>query len=142
DDAVQLRREAAIRRAVRLQAFLDRPAIVAGVAVARPGELVADAAAPIVLSVKFIDDDILSDVSSRLQLRNLRRLDSAEPAGGDFVFTLEDAQNKLVARFAWTPKQPGADIVHSVAPFIAIAIAGFALLAALVLRHMRRTAAA
>jgi hypothetical protein len=39
------------------------------------------------------------------------------------------------------PKQPGAEIVHSVAPFIAIALAAFALLVGLVLGHMRRTAA-
>jgi len=34
-----------------------------------------------------------------------------------------------------------ANIVHSVAPFIAIALAAFALLVGLVLGHMRRTAA-
>ena len=43
-------------------------------------------------------------------------------------------------RFAWTPKRPGAEILHSVVPFLGIALAGFALLAGLVLRFMRRTA--
>src|SRR5436305_354779 len=46
-----------------------------------------------------------------------------------------------IARFAWMPKRPGAEIVQSVIPFIAVALAGFALLAGLVLRLMRRTAA-
>ena len=49
--------------------------------------------------------------------------------------------SQQVATFAWTPKRPGAEIVSSVIPFIAVAVAGFALLAALVLGHMRRTAA-
>src|SRR5207344_2566435 len=53
---------------------------------------------------------------------------------------LTDKHAKSIAQFAWTPKQPGAEIVHSVIPFITVALAGFALLAGLVLRHMRRTA--
>src|SRR5262245_64388550 len=36
----------------------------------------------------------------------------------------------------------GAEIVQNVVPFIAVALIGFALLAAFVLRYMRRTAAA
>ena len=59
---------------------------------------------------------------------------------GDHVHALKDSNGQTIARFAWTPKQPGAQIVHSVIPFIAVALAGFALLAAFVLRYMRRTA--
>ena len=57
------------------------------------------------------------------------------------MFALVDDGSRSIVQFAWTPKRPGAEIVHSVVPFIAIALAGFALLAGLVLRHMRRTAA-
>ena len=57
-------------------------------------------------------------------------------------FQLDRSHGNAIARFAWTPKQPGAEIVHSVVPFIAVALAGFALLAAFVLRYMRRTAVA
>jgi diguanylate cyclase len=129
-------------RAVQLQGFLNRPAIVAGVAVApdeAPGT--SDAEAPIVLSVKFIDEDVLADVASQLQLSNLRKIDSETLPAGDHVFTLGDPQGRPIAQFAWTPKQPGAAIVHSVIPFIALALAGFAVLAGLVLAYMRRTAA-
>ncbi|MGH6996388.1 MAG: putative bifunctional diguanylate cyclase/phosphodiesterase, partial [Stellaceae bacterium] len=59
----------------------------------------------------------------------------------DFVYSLHCPSGLLIARFAWTPNQPGAEIVHSVIPFIAVALAGFALLSAFVLRYMRRTAA-
>jgi len=137
-------RKLALHGALRLQSFLGRPAIVAAVAVSSPDDMAtfADSEAPIVLSVKFIDEDVLAEVASRLQLRNLRKVDDRRPGGPtDYVFDLTDRQGTSIARFAWTPKQPGADIVQSVIPFIAVALAGFALLAGLVLRHMRRTAA-
>ena len=94
------------------------------------------------LSVKFIDEDVLADIASRLQLRNLRKVDKA--AGRRRRLRLRSDRSSTgqsIAHFAWTPKQPGAEIVHSVIPFIAVALAGFALLAGLVLRYMRRTAA-
>jgi diguanylate cyclase (GGDEF)-like protein len=130
-------------RAARLQSFLGRPAIVAAIAVAGGSEASADvdAQAPVILSVKFIDDDVLKEIASRLRLSNLH--DTAErPADpGDYVFDLNDPQGHSLARFAWTPTQPGAEILNSVVPFISIALGGFVLLAGLVLRHMRKTAA-
>ena len=137
-DAAAAPRHPGPRRAVRLQAFLGQPAVLAAVAVATPDDLSADA--PIVLSVKLIDDDVLAEIASGLELRNLRKVDDEAAAAGDYVFPLADPQGRPIARFAWTPQQPGAEIVHSVVPFVAVALAGFALLAGLVLRHMRRTA--
>jgi diguanylate cyclase (GGDEF)-like protein len=135
--------KSSLHRAVLLQAFLGRPAIVAAVAVISPDDKAqsADEQAPLVLSVKFIDEEVLAEIESRLQLRNLRKVDKGPVAAGDYVFDLTDKYAKSIAHFAWTPKQPGAEIVHSVIPFIAVALAGFALLAGLVLRYMRRTAA-
>src|SRR5262249_15856711 len=46
-----------------------------------------------------------------------------------------------VAQFAWTPQQPGAQILRSVIPFIAIAVCGFALLMTVVLIHIQRASA-
>jgi diguanylate cyclase (GGDEF)-like protein len=131
------------RRAARLQSFLGRPATIAAVAVAERWEALADvqAKAPIVLSVKFIDENFLADIASRLQLRNLRRVDDAAAAGGDDVFELADMRGRSIAKFAWTSRRPGAEIVSSVLSFIAITIASFALLAVVVFRHIRRTAA-
>jgi len=41
--------------------------------------------APIVLSVKFIDEGFFADVATRLQLRNLRKIESADaPSGSPF----------------------------------------------------------
>ncbi len=98
-----------------------------------------NAAAPIVLSVKYISDRILKNVGEHLQLANLRNVDDPASAGGDRVTELTDPQGGIIARFAWKPTRPGASIVESVVPFIAVAFAGFALLVGLVIRHMRRT---
>ncbi|HEX5212657.1 MAG TPA: EAL domain-containing protein, partial [Pseudolabrys sp.] len=115
-----------------------RPAVIAAVAVG-PTD---GAAAPIVASVKFIDSEALAGIAAELQLSHLRRLDNGPAPTTDLTYELVGPQGRPIARFAWTPKQPGAEIVNSVIPFIAVALAGFALLAAFVLRYMRRTAAA
>ena len=55
--------------------------------------------------------------------------------------SLPTAPAPPIARFAWMPNQPGGKIVSTVLPFMAIAFGGFALLTALALRYIRRTAA-
>jgi diguanylate cyclase (GGDEF)-like protein len=137
--AIELSSAVAAHRALRLQAFLAQPAIVAAVAVAPSADSVQPSGQTVV-SVKFIDHDMLAEIASRLQLRNLRVLNDQPAPAGDYVFDLKDPQGTLIARFSWTPKQPGAEIMKSVLPFIAVALAGFALLAGLVLHNMRRTA--
>ena len=52
-----------------------------------------------------------------------------------------DDEGNPVARFAWVPNRPGSEIVANVMPFVAVAIAGFLVLAAFVLRYMRRASA-
>jgi diguanylate cyclase (GGDEF)-like protein len=130
-------------RARRLQTFLSRPAIVAAVAVTAPDSTAAvpDPEAPVVLSVKFIDEEVLADIATQLQLRNLHRVGDRAPAPDEYVFDLTGRDGQSIAQFAWTPRQPGAEIVHSVIPFIAVALAGFALLAVLVWSYMHRTTA-
>jgi len=124
--------------------LMDRPAVIAAVAVGPvvgiPGALVDTA--PIVMSVKFIDANSLAGIATQLRLMNLRMNDEGPVPTGDFSYEVHSPNGHKIARFAWTPKQPGAEIVNSVIPFIAVALAGFALLAAFVLRYMRRTAVA
>ena len=129
------------QRVAFAQRFLDRPAIVAAVqsGEAKESGVGPADAPPFIIAVKFIDAELLADIASRLHLRNLRAAENR--VENDHVFDYTDEQGRSIAKFAWTPKQPGAQIVQSVIPFIIIALAGFALLAGLVLRHMRRTAA-
>jgi diguanylate cyclase (GGDEF)-like protein len=129
-------------QAAAIRRLLGRPAIVAAVTVGTNGNSAADDGAPIVMSVKFIDNEVLSGIALQLRLINLRMLEDDPVPDGDFTYQLNNPSGEKIARFAWTPKQPGAEIVHSVIPFIAVALAGFALLAAFVLRYMRRTAVA
>jgi diguanylate cyclase (GGDEF)-like protein len=129
-------------RAALAQQFAGRPAIVVAATVgtdeAGPRRLEA---APIVVAVKIIDQRVLDEIGGPLQLRDLRQVDNERWSTETHLFIMADDAGRPLARFAWTPKRPGADIVHSVIPFIVIALAGFAVLAGLVLRHMRRTAA-
>jgi diguanylate cyclase (GGDEF)-like protein len=129
---------AAIRR------LMGRPAVIAAVAVGPAGGVHAspDNVAPVIMSVKFIDEGALARIATQLRLTNLRRIEQDPIPTGDLAFDVNGPDGNAIVRFAWTPKQPGAEIVHNVVPFIAVAITGFALLAAFVLRYMRRTAAA
>jgi diguanylate cyclase (GGDEF)-like protein len=136
---------AAHPKAAAIRHFMGRPALLAAAAIGPvsgpPATL--DKPAPIVLAVKFIDSEELAGIAAQLRLTHLREIgDTEEAPPGDFIYDLADSHGNVVARLAWTPQQPGAEIVHSVIPFIAVALAGFALLAALVLRYMRRTAIA
>ena len=128
------------RRAQRLQMFMDRPAIVAGVVAALPNATTASPAPPpLVLAVKFIDGALLAEISERFELPNLRTVTDDAVGKDDQVF-VTDAGGQAI-RFAWTPSRPGASIVSTVLPFIAIALGGFALLGGVALRYIRRTAA-
>ena len=51
------------------------------------------------------------------RLRNLRKVERRRRSGRRLRLRLTDRrQRQPIARFAWTPKRPGAEIVHSVIP--------------------------
>ena len=129
---------------LEFRTILGQPAVVAAVAIG-DGRVAAayDTEAPVLVSVKFIGPEVVNAISAQLGLNNLRIVDrgSATP-DGDYVYQLSTPDNSRIVDLAWTPKQPGAEIVRNVVPFIAVALAGFALLGAFVLRYMRRTAVA
>jgi diguanylate cyclase (GGDEF)-like protein len=127
-----------------IRRVMGKPAVIAAVAVGPVDGIPqsVDGDAPIVMSVKFIDDAAIASIATQLRLVNLRKIDQVPVPQGDLVYDLTGPDRSLIARFAWSPKQPGAEIVQNVVPFIAVALTGFALLAAFVLRYMRRTAAA
>ncbi|MFN3658076.1 MAG: putative bifunctional diguanylate cyclase/phosphodiesterase [Pseudolabrys sp.] len=130
-------------QAAVIRRVLNKPAIVAAAAIGPANDIVPalDTMAPVLMSVKFIGPAVLDEVARQLRLSNLRSVDQGPVPAGDFVYALTSPDGQEIARFAWTPKQPGAEIVNSVIPFITVALAGFALLAGFVLRYMRRTAA-
>ena len=131
-------------RAALVQSVLGRPALVAGTALGS-GESFASALgnnAPVIVSIKFVNLDVVDHIRARFKLSNLRVAINEPPPAGDSVYALPAAGGADPVRFVWTPRRPGADIVNSVLPYIGVALAGFALLAAFVLRYMRRTAAA
>ena len=128
-------------QAAVLRLVMGQPAAVAAAAVG-DSSFAADTDAPILVSVKFLNADTLGALAGQLGLDHLRTLDRGPTPAGDFAYDVSAPDGSRIARLTWTPKQPGAEIVHSVVPFIAVALAGFALLGAFVLRYMRRTAVA
>ena len=123
-----------------VQRFAGRPALVIGVAAESPRPAPLRGLSPAFIAVHFIDGEVLSDIAGRLQLHHLRLLPVGAPPTGDDVYDIADGNGRSVVRFAWTPQKPGAQIVESVFPFIVIALCGFAVLTAFVLRYMRRSA--
>ena len=130
-------------RIAGVQRFLNRPAIVAAIAVAAEGEAssVIASRAPVIVSVQWLDADVLAEIAALLQLRNLHSVDEQPLASDERIFELTDWRGHIIARLAWAPKQPGAEILSGIIPFLAIAFAGLAILALLLFRHMRRTSA-
>jgi diguanylate cyclase (GGDEF)-like protein len=117
-----------------------KPAIVAAVAVGSDDDLASgNADAPIVVSVKYIDGDLLREIGNRLELSGLREIDEPAQAAGQHVSVFADNQGSAIASLAWQPSKPGGQIAVSILPFVAVAIAGFALLGGLIVRHTRRT---
>ena len=129
------------KRAAIVQKFLGRPTLIVATEVTLPEKDYAGVA-PFVIAAKFINEEVLGEISGQLKLPNLRALEDDQVAPPqDYLFNLTDDHGRTLARFAWTPNQPGSQIVRSVIPFVAVAVAGFAVLVAFVLRYMRRTAA-
>ena len=131
------------KRLARVVMLAGRPALVAVVIVAPAEPPVAsaqDLTAPLVISIRFIDQAVLSEIAMRLDVTDLHVLPEAETAVGESTFVLEGEADHPIATLAWTPKRLGKEIVASVLPFIVFALAGFMVLAGFVIRHMRRTA--
>ena len=130
----------AVSDTVMMQMFLGRLSIVTAVPIAAANGTPPDAPTPIVMTAWFLEDTLLGTIGHQVGLANLRMVSARVAPIGDHIFDIPDARNDPVMRFAWTPKRPGAEILASVFPFLGIALAGFVLLAGLVLRFMRRTA--
>jgi diguanylate cyclase (GGDEF)-like protein len=136
------------RHATIFSGFMGEPAVLAATTIgkettisgAKPDGI--GAGIPLAIAVKRIDADTLGEIAARLRIKNLRRIGDAAAHDDDFVFELINDSGTRVARFAWTPNKPGAEIVSNVIPYLGAALAGVALLAAFVLHYMRRTAAA
>jgi diguanylate cyclase (GGDEF)-like protein len=131
------------RSTALIQRFLGRPAMVSAVAVGLDSELeFGNDRAPIVFSVRYIDNAMLAEIAGRRQMTGLHTV--TDPtlglAAGEHAFVLADARGNTIADLAWKPTRPGAQIAGSILPFIAVALGGFVLLIGLMLRYMRRTA--
>jgi diguanylate cyclase len=131
------------RSAAVIAWFLDKPAVIAAVAVGVAADFAnGNAHAPIVLSVKYINSRFIERASHQLQIDDFHMIEGPTPAPDERVIELTDAYGNPVVRLAWKPARPGGAVVASVLPFIALAIVTFALLIIIVMRYMQRTTTA
>jgi diguanylate cyclase (GGDEF)-like protein len=122
--------------------FLDRPAYITAITVASDADLgQSNSHAPLVIAVKLLSDRLLHKIGGRLLLSDLHVIEDPQQAGSESTLDLGDLQGAPVVRVAWKPTRPGGAIVMSVVPFVAVALAGFALFVGLGIRYVRRTAA-
>jgi len=123
--------------------FLDKPAVIAAVAVGNAADFAdGNAHAPIVISVKYINSRFLERAGHQLQIDDFHMIEGLAPAPDERVIELSDSYGNPVVRLAWKPARPGGAVVASVLPFIALAIVAFALLIIIVMRYMQRTTTA
>ncbi len=128
---------------VLLHNFDGRLALSTTMPVRNPGsDENGSASGPIVLTLRLVGAPMLSGMGERINLANLLMTSAGETPDGYNSLEFVDDHRAPIARFTWLPRKPGAEILQSVIPFIGIALAGFVLLAGLVLRYMRYTAAA
>ena len=125
-----------------MQNLMGRLVIVAGLVTGSSDGSKPDIInSPTVLALQFVPDAALARIGDRIQLTNLRKAGEKSIPANDYAFDILDERGNSVTRLAWTPHRPGAEVLQSVVPFIAIAIIGFAVLTAFVLRLMRQNAA-
>ena len=128
-------------KTVVIGSFLDRPAYIAAIAVGSDADLgQSNGHTPIVIAVKLLGDRLLHKIGNRLQLTDLHMIEGSRQADNDSMLDLADLNGAAVVRVAWKPTRPGGAIVMSVVPFVAVALAGFALFLGLGVRYVRRTA--
>ena len=122
----------------RVLEFLSLPAVVAA-APLRGDEPTAASVrhAPLLVMANILLDSFVDDTRARLDLPNLRLLAPGAVAGTDNAFALKTDAGTSLARYAWTPKRPGGEIIRNTLPFVCGALSCFVLLAAFVLRYIR-----
>jgi diguanylate cyclase (GGDEF)-like protein len=131
-------------RTARVQKFMGHPAIVAALGLV-PGDnkiTLPEGPTPILVTVSVINNQFLHTLGEQLKLPALHLVNDGHPKeDAERSVTLHDDEGNDIARFAWTPNWPGTQIVQRVLPFVGVAVAGFFLLASLVLCYIRRATA-
>jgi len=141
-DRARLLDGAHVKEAAFLHALGDRLAIVSGIVSGGGDAAPSNDKPPVALALLFVGEAALAEIGDQLQLVRLRRVSDEIVPAEDYAFTLVDEHDQSVARFAWTPQRAGLDLAHRFVPLIALALISFVLLAALIWRYLRRSAAA
>jgi diguanylate cyclase (GGDEF)-like protein len=114
---------------------------IAAVAGVRPqdGSFALDGArrSLLVLAIR-LDDEVLSAIGDRYALRDPRVVPVASAPSASIPLELADGE--VAAALAWTPDQPGRELLRRVLPVLAVAVGLLGAFVAVVLTHSRRAA--
>jgi diguanylate cyclase len=129
------------RFAALVQRFMDKPAIVAAVAVGSDSDLASgNDNAPIVVAVKYIDRGMLASIGKGLELPGLREFAGSEPAAITGAASIVDPRGVEIARLGWNEAPTANPIPWGAFASFATALGGLGVLIFLVRGHLRRSA--
>jgi diguanylate cyclase (GGDEF)-like protein len=101
--------------------------------------LLGDRLPPVAVSVSFLEGELLRDLAKELSVDDLALQDGGEPVEGKIGIEVPMPKDGPHAWLAWTPRQPGTEMLYRLMPALA-GVAGFiGLVGFFVLRHVRRS---
>lgn len=94
----------------------------------------------ILVMVNRLDPATLAEAGARYLLEDLRATDDPRVARNAASLTFQSADRRVSLWLTWTPEAPGAEIIASVRPWLALAILAFAVVCVLMVQQGMRTA--
>lgn len=123
---------------------LDGDPVIIAAAPITPGNdhSVALAGGPvsILVLVKRLDPATLAEAGSHYLLKGLRAIDDPRAGRNPASLAFQSADHSVAFWFNWTPATPGAEIIATVRPWLALAILIFALVCVIMVQQGMRTA--
>ncbi|ORM68098.1 bifunctional diguanylate cyclase/phosphodiesterase [Pantoea wallisii] len=88
------------------------------------------------VSIKFLDDGYLRNLSDRSQLRQLHFSDGAPQDGTKALYQLNSQQGEPVGYLSWMPDKPGAQMLRTLGPTTLISVLLITLLCLFMVRRI------
>ena len=93
---------------------------------------------PVLISVRYLDETFLAELSGRQLLTGARLSNAAQTARGEYAVPLRTEWGERIAFLIWRPELPGSKIASRLIPVSLFALAIVAMLVAFLSRRLRR----
>jgi diguanylate cyclase (GGDEF)-like protein len=140
-DDVRAQGRSAVVQATDMMGISGRPAAVSVMRVLPLTDKIARASdtEPLIVSVRFLDDAFLQQMSSRHLIENLRFSHGSTAGEGEYSFPLIAKNGHVIGSMFWRPDLPGAKIMLSLAPITGLTVGMMALLMGVLARSLLRS---